>query len=169
MERVIQSFALHAPPDAHLIMKNHPLDTGLDRHGDSARRMARRFDVEQRVQFFETGHLPTIADRAQGTVVINSTVGLAALAHGCAVKTLANPIYSLPGLTFQGSLDEFWRQATPPDRDLYRAFRDVLLATTQVNGNFFTRAGIRLAVEGCDRMLGEESLLEALKRRVAGL
>jgi len=168
MERVIRSFALNAPPDAHLVMKNHPLDTGLDRHGDSARRMARRFGAQDRVHFFETGHLPTIADRAQGTVVINSTVGLTALAHGCPVKTLANPIYNLPGLTFQGHLDEFWRQATPPDRELYRAYRDVLLATTQVNGNFFTRTGIKLAVRGCDHMLAEESPLEALKRCVAG-
>lgn len=168
MEAVIMSFATHAASDARLIIKNHPLDTGLDQHDRSARRLAKRFGVEQRVRYFETGHLPTIADRAQGTVVVNSTVGLAALGHDCAVKTLASPIYDLRGLTFQGSLDEFWRNPTPPDRNLYRAFRDVLLATTQVNGNFFTRAGIQLAVGGCDRMLAAESPLETLKSRVSG-
>jgi len=166
-ETVIESFALHAPVDARLIIKNHPLDTGLDRHEKSVLRLARLFGVAQRVQFFETGHLPTIAERAQGTVVVNSTVGLAALGHGCPVKTLANPIYNLPGLTFQGSLDDFWRNPTPADCNLYRTFRDVLLATTQVNGNFFTRNGIDLAVHGCTRMLSEESPLETLKRKVA--
>jgi capsular polysaccharide export protein len=169
METVISSFAQHAPSDARLIIKNHPLDTGLDRHHKTARHLARQFDVERRVCFFETGHLPTIAECARGTVVVNSTVGLAALGHGCPVKTLADPIYNLPGMTLQASLDEFWSNPTPPDRHLYRAFREVLLATTQVNGNFFTRSGMHLAVEGCERMLGEESPLEALKSRVAGL
>jgi len=168
MEIVMKSFARHAPRDARLIIKNHPLDTGLDRHAGTARRLARQFDMEERLYFFETGHLPTIAERAQGTVVVNSTVGLAALGHGCPVKTLADPIYNLTGMTFQGGLDEFWRHATPPDRKLYRAFREVLLATTQVNGNFFTKRGIELAVRNCDRMLAEESPLEALKKRVAG-
>lgn len=168
MEAVIKSFAVHAPSDARLIIKNHPLDTGLDRHDQNARRLAKRFGVEQRVRYFETGHLPTIANRAQGTVVVNSTVGLAALGHDCAVKTLASPIYDLPGLTFPGDLDEFWKNASPPDRSLYRAFRDVVLSTTQVNGNFFTRAGIQLAVGGCDRMLAEESPLEIIKKRVGG-
>jgi capsular polysaccharide export protein len=167
METVVNSFAVHAPSEALLIIKNHPLDTGLDCHINNANFLARQFGVEQRVHFFETGHLPTIADRARGTVVVNSTVGLAALGHGCPVKTLADPIYNLLGMTFQGSLDEFWKNPTPPDRHLYHAFRDVLLATTQVNGNFFTRKGIRLAVKGCGRMLAEESPLEALKRRVA--
>lgn len=168
METVIKSFALHAPSSASLIIKNHPLDTGLDRHAKTVSHLARKYDVKERVRFFETGHLPTIADRAHGTVVVNSTVGLAALGHECPVKTLASPIYDLPGLTFQGSLDEFWQNPAAPDRNLYRAFRDVLLATTQVNGNFFTRAGIQLAVSGCHRMLAAESPLETLKRRVNG-
>lgn len=168
METVIKSFALHAPSDAKLIIKNHPLDTGLDRHGKTVGRLTRECCVHDRVRFFETGHLPTIADRANGTVVVNSTVGLAALGHHCPVKTLSAPIYCMPGLTFQGSLDEFWRDPTPPDEKLYRAFREVLLATTQVNGNFFTQRGIALAVQGSHRMLAEESPLEALKRHVAG-
>jgi len=166
MEAVIKSFARCAPSDARLIIKNHPLDTGLDRHGKTVGRLTRQFDVSTRVSFFETGHLPTIADRANGTIVVNSTVGLAALGHHCPVKTLAAPIYCMPGLTFQGSLDDFWREPTRPDEKLYRAFREVLLATTQVNGNFFTRAGIELAVQGSERMLSEESPLDALKRQV---
>jgi len=168
IETVLTSFALRAPGDARLIVKNHPLDTGLDRHGKAIERLAGKLGVEQRVHFFETGHLPTIADHASGTIVVNSTVGLAALGHKCPVKTLAEPIYAMPGLTFQGSLDDFWQEAEPPDEKLYRAFREVLLATTQVNGNFFTERGIQLAVQNCDRMLAVESPLEALIKRVDG-
>jgi capsular polysaccharide export protein len=168
IEAVITSFAASAPEDACLVVKNHPLDTGLDRHGKAIGRLAHHLGVERRVHFFETGHLPTIADHASGTIVVNSTVGLAALGHKCPVKTLAEPIYAMPGLTFQGSLDDFWQEAEPPDDKLYRAFREVLLATTQVNGNFFTKRGINLAVQNCDRMLAEESPLEELTRRVGG-
>lgn len=166
--QVIESFAHHAPADAQLIIKNHPLDTGLDRHRKSVAGLAQKFDLGKRVHYFETGHLPTIVEQVKGTIVVNSTVGLSALGHGCPVKTLADPIYNLRGLTFRGNLDEFWSNATPPKKLLYKVFRDVLLKTTQVNGNFFTRSGIRLAVRGCDRMLAEESPLEALRRQVAG-
>lgn len=166
IEAVVRSFADKAPKDARLIIKNHPLDTGLDRHGDVTQRLARKFGVAERVSFFETGHLPTIAERVSGTIVVNSTVGLAALVHGCPVKTLANPIYNLQGLTFQGTLDDFWNDPQEPDRHLFRAFREVLLFATQVNGNFFTREGIELAVRGCDRMLLDESPLDLLKKLV---
>ena len=167
IETVVLSFAANAPKDARLIIKNHPLDTGLDWHGPTTRKLAKKFGVCQRVSFFETGHLPTIAERVSGTVVVNSTVGLAALVHGCPVKALADPIYNLPGLTFQGGLDDFWHGAPKPDQSLYRAFRDVVLFSTQVNGNFFTRNGIDLAVRGCERMLSEESPLEILKKMVS--
>jgi capsular polysaccharide export protein len=163
---VLESFARHAPRDARLLIKNHPFDTGLDRHGDQARQLAGKLGVRPRVFFFESGHVPTITERADGTVVVNSTVGLAALGHNGPVKTLAEPIYDMPGLTFPGPLDDFWTNPTPPDRSLYTAFRRVLLATTQVNGNFFTPQGIRLAVQGCDQMLAEDSPLEVLKRHV---
>jgi capsular polysaccharide export protein len=166
MTFVVESFARHAPRDARLLIKNHPFDTGLDGHGGQARQLADELGVGGRVFFFESGHVPTITDQADGTVVVNSTVGLAALGHNCPVKTLAEAIYDLPGLTFQGGLDEFWNNPTPPDRSLYTAFRRVLLATTQVNGNFFTLQGIRLAVQGCDRMLAEDSPLEVLKQQV---
>jgi capsular polysaccharide export protein len=165
---VMRSFAAHAPEDAELLIKNHPLDTGFDRHEKTTKNLSRALGVEKRVHFFESGNLPTIFKRVRGTVVVNSTVGLAALGYGCPVKALADAIYAMPGLTFEGSLDEFWQHPTPPDMNLVRAFRDVVLATTQVNGNFFTREGIQLAVSGCKSMLAAECPLESLKSRVSG-
>lgn len=124
--------------------------------------------MEKRVHFFEGGSLPFILKRAQGTVVVNSTVGLVAINYDCPVYALADAIYRMPRLVHQGSLEEFWQKPHSPDRHLARALSKVVLATTQVNGNFFTREGIRRAVEGCGRMLGEESPLMDLKKRVSG-
>jgi capsular polysaccharide export protein len=45
---------------------------------------------------------------------------------------------------------------------LFRAFRNTVIHATQVNGDFFTRDGIALAIDGCGRMLAERSPLEDL-------
>jgi capsular polysaccharide export protein len=168
IDLVVRSFASFAPPDAELLVKNHPLDTGHDRHEQTLTKLAVELGIGRRVHFFESGNLPAIFKRVQGTIVVNSTVGLVALTYGCPVMALAAPIYKIRGLTFPGALDEFWEQPDPPDSGLARAFRDVVLATTQVNGIFFTPAGIRSAIQSCERMLTKESPLEALKRRVDG-
>lgn len=165
---VMRSFAAHAPADAVLLIKNHPLDTGFDRHEKTTRTLSHELGIDKRVHFFESGNLPTIFKRVNGTVVVNSTVGLAALGYGCPVKALADAIYRIPGLTCDESLDAFWHNPMPPDMALVRAFRDVVLSTTQVNGNFFTNKGIRLAIQNCLGILTGEHPLEDLKRRVAG-
>jgi capsular polysaccharide export protein len=168
IRQVVRSFAAAALPEAELLIKNHPLDTGHEHHARTALQASVEFGVEKRVHFFESGNLPLIFKRVQGTVVVNSTVGLVALTYDCPVCALADAIYRMPGLVHQGSLEEFWRQPQKPDHQLARAFREVVVATTQVNGNFFTRQGIRLAVQGCERMLGDESPLETLKKQVNG-
>lgn len=167
IREVVSSFAASAPPEAQLLIKNHPLDTGHEHHARTARQAAIEFGIAKRVHFFESGNLPLIFKRVQGTVMVNSTVGLAALTYDCPICALADAIYRMPGLVHQGSLEEFWRQPQGPDHQLARAFREVVVATTQVNGNFFTREGIALAVQGCDRMLTGKSSLETLKGRVA--
>jgi len=76
---------------------------------------------------------------------------------------LSDPIYNLPGLTFQGGLDDFWRARPVPDAELFRRFRNTVIHATQVNGGFYYPRGIALAVENCLRMLEpERSPLEAL-------
>src|SRR5690606_36243846 len=46
--------------------------------------------------------------------------------------------YDLPGLSHQGSLDEFWSAPGEPDHALYRNFRAWLCAYNQANGNFYS-------------------------------
>lgn len=159
--QVMQSFAQHAPGEARLVVKNHPLDTGFAHYGRQVDRLAQHFHIAGRVDYLETGHLPALLERARGMVTINSTAGTAALAQGCPTLALGQAVYALPGLTFQGPLDAFWREAEPPDAVLFRAFRNVVIHTTQVNGGFYTHQGMDLAIENSLRKLEpERSLLE---------
>ncbi|KUY65886.1 capsular biosynthesis protein [Burkholderia cepacia] len=148
IDRVMQSFAAYSEPDSLLVIKNHPLDTGLIEYRRYTERLARELRVADRVRFIDAGHLPTLLDHAKGVVVVNSTVGLSALHHRRPLITLGDAIYSIPGLTWQGTLDEFWGQGSEPDMDLYQAFLDYIMHYTQINGDFYTRTGIEMAVKG---------------------
>jgi capsular polysaccharide export protein len=102
--------------------------------------------------------LPTLLNKSQGVVVVNSTTGLSAIHHNRPLKTLGRALFDMPGLTFQGSLDRFWQEKTQPDPELFRAFRRVVLDRAQVNGSFFTDTGMELAVGGALERLGVTSV-----------
>jgi capsular polysaccharide export protein len=159
---VLRSFARHAPRETRLVLKNHPLDPGLVPHAGRIERLAAELGVSDRVTFLETGSLPRLLDHALGVVVVNSTVGFSALQHGRPLKTLGKAIYDLPGMTFQGSLDDFWGRLPTPDLALVRAFRNVVIHATQVNGGFYCPHGMATAIAGCARLLEPRSRLEQL-------
>lgn len=169
LERVIASFAAHAPGNGRLVIKNHPFDTGLTDFGRQARALARDHGVADRVDYLETGHLPTLLDVAAGVVTVNSTVGTSALVHRVPLIAMGDAIYNLPGLTFQGPIDRFWRDSTPPDRRLFLAFRDTVIHVSQVNGGFYSSRGIALGTEQCvERMTRDETPLQELVRATTG-
>ncbi|WP_373976109.1 capsular biosynthesis protein [Chitinibacter sp. SCUT-21] len=144
---VMQSFALHAPSESLLVIKNHPLDTGLVNYARHINQLSGEFDLAGRVEYLESGDLNTLLLNAKGLVTVNSTVGGLAIHLGCPTITLSNPIYNLPGLTFQGGLDHFWSNIQPVDRDLSYFFRNTVIHATQVNGGFYCNEGITMAVE----------------------
>jgi capsular polysaccharide export protein len=83
--------------------------------------------------------------------LINSTAGMAALHHGVPTIACGSAIYDLPGLTYQGSLDDFWAAApgSAPDPFHFRRFRRYVIERTQLNGSFYkplrvagTRSGL---------------------------
>ncbi|MDQ7990018.1 MAG: capsular biosynthesis protein [Candidatus Dactylopiibacterium sp.] len=163
MRRVMRSFAVHAPADAHLLIKNHPLDTGLTDHGARARSLARELGIRRRVHFVETGDLTDILKFTAATVTVNSTVGSVALAAGNPTIALADAIYDLPGLTFQNDLDDFWHAGEAPDETLYRAFRKTVIHATQIHGGLYSGEGIAFAVENAlPRLVCERSPLDVL-------
>ncbi len=163
IEFVIESFARQAPTGSRLVIKNHPLDMGLTGYGKVIARFARDYDVIGRVDYLESGNLELLVRHARGVVTVNSTVGAVSLGLDCPTTTLSDPIYNLPGLTFQGGLDDFWQQGEPPNRELFRRFRNAVIHATQVNGGFYCRKGIDLAVRNSVAVLeGETSPLEEL-------
>lgn len=143
---ILYSFERFAPKNSYLVVKNHPLDTGVSKGKHFTLTLSRKLGIEDRVIFLDGGHLPTLLSHAKGTVVINSTTGMSALYHKSPIITLGKAIYNLPGLTFQGGLDDFWHHAKKGDHKLFRDFRDVVVHQTQINGNFYTKKGINMTV-----------------------
>lgn len=148
IQQVMQSFAQYAPEDCVLLIKNHPLDTGVLKHADYVKHMAQSLNIEKRVFFLETGDLGHLLKKAKGMVLVNSTSASSALQQGCPLIALGQAIFNRPGLTFQHGLDRFWTEAQPADPALYQRFRHILIAQSQINGDFYSRHGMQLAVEG---------------------
>lgn len=165
IERVLSSFAAHAPADTRLVIKNHPFDTGLADFGRLLHRLSGALGLGKRLHYLETGDLATLIDNAQGVVNVNSTVGFSALQRGRPTKALGRAVYDLPRLAHQGALDGFWGEPAPPDPQVCRAFRNVLVHATQINGGLYNARGIARTLEGCERLLEPRSRLEELLER----
>lgn len=163
IEYVLVSFAAQAEEGSRLLIKNHPLDMGLVNYPREIRRLARRYGVETRVEYIESGNLEQAIRAARGTVTVNSTVGMVALQQGCPTLCLSDPVYNLPGMTSQKSLDAFWNAPGAPDAALFEAFYKVVVNATQINGGFYCRDGIELAVRNAAEVLcADPSPLEKL-------
>lgn len=141
IEQVIASFAAQAPAGSVLLMKQHPLDAGIERWDREIARAAAAAGVAGRVRFINGGDLTRQLAAAAGVVLINSTVGVHAVIAGAPVKVLGVAVYDIEGLTFRGDLDAFWGAPTPPDPTLVDAFVRALAGTIQMKGNFYTKAG----------------------------
>ncbi len=137
----IAAFGQSAPADARLVFKHHPMDRGYRDYTRLIRHAAQAAGCATRVCGIHDQHMPTILPHCRGVVVINSTTGLAAIGYGRPTIALGRAIYAMPGLTWQGTLEQFWTEAPshPPDANLYRRFKTMLIAETQINGNFYRR------------------------------
>jgi capsular polysaccharide export protein len=166
VDAVIQSFSRNAASDAKLLFKVHPIDNGLSGWSKRILAAADRNRVSDRVFLADGGDTDRLIDQAAGVVVVNSTVGLTALAAGKPVIALGSAIYEVPGLTFQGRLAEFWSDKRPPDAGLFDAFNRAMAATIQVRGGFIGRAAIETGVRHvAERLMEtEERLPESLRK-----
>ncbi|MCW4151739.1 capsular biosynthesis protein [Halomonas sp. 18H] len=163
IEHIMASFARQAPSDSLLCIKNHPLDMGLINYSGLIKRLEKRFAIEGRTLYLESGDLNHLLYAAAGTVTVNSTSGIVALEHRCPTIALSQPIYRLNGLTFEGGLDDFWRDAEAPDDELFRCFHRTIMHTVQLNGGYYCDTGMQLAIDNVATRLEEPtSPLEAL-------
>jgi capsular polysaccharide export protein len=164
LDAVISSFARHAPPEALLVIKEHPFDVGIVNLRSVSGRLAQALCVADRVAYLERGSLETLIERSRGVVTVNSTSGMLALAAGKPVIALGTSIYDLPGLTFQDGLDRFWHEAKPADPVFFDDFRRVVANRTQINGGFFSAEGLALAIAGAVDRLEREGVGQPLIR-----
>lgn len=136
LRRTIRSFADHAPKNALLIVKIHPLDHGWTDWAKISADAAAKAGAGERCIFLDGGDLAPLLKASAGVVLANSTVGLSALQAGAPVIALGTAIYDLEGLTFQGELDAFWANTARPDMAKLDIFIRALAATIQVPGGF---------------------------------
>lgn len=145
LDRVLASFAQHAPPGRHLVIKLHPLDNGLENWPRHVARKAAALGIPSRVSVIKGGDLGLFLRRSRGVVLVNSTVGLHALRQGIPVCALGAAIYDRPGLTHQQGLDRFWTAPDPVDPEARDRFLRALTAI-QVKGSFYHPEGRRVAI-----------------------
>lgn len=162
---IVDSFARHAPADALLVLKGHPLDNGLTNWGRFAWHRARVLSIADRLAWLPELPFGPVLAPAAGVVTVNSTAGLQSLREGKPVITLGKAIYDMPGLTFQGGLDRFWTEARAPDMALVDALRRVLAAHCLIRGGFFSEDGITEAVANAVRRI--EAAEDAARRLAA--
>ena len=136
LAEVMSSFAAHAPADARLIVKNHPLDPGLVDLGRVTSRLAVDRGLQDRVDFIDGGNLAQLCRGSQGMVVNNSSAALSALGFHTPVKVLGEAFFDFDGLTDQKSLADFWSAPASPDPELFHRFRAHVIARSQLNGNY---------------------------------
>ena len=130
------SFAGHAPGSDLLVVKEHPLDFGIENCAQFTAALAESFGIADRVFFLRNTHIDRLLPLTDRMVTINSTGGLAGLKAALPVICLGRAFYDMPGLTFQGALDQFWATGQRPALDDVQAFKAYVVAAAQVNGGF---------------------------------
>lgn len=157
LSSVVAAFAAHAPPDALLVVKRHPLDNGWAPWRRLLAEAAAAHGVCERCALLCGGSLDRLLARAAGVVTVNSTVGLTALRAGVPVRCLGRAIYDRPGLTHRSGEAAFWREPAAPDPRAVTRFVRALVAGSQVRGSF-DGPGVRHgAAAMADRILARVS------------
>ncbi|GAB5375620.1 MAG: capsule biosynthesis protein [Acuticoccus sp.] len=143
VDEVFASFARAAPADAKLVVKIHPLDNGLQNWRKTLKKAKHEYGLTGRIKLIAGGPLVDLLGHCEGVVLVNSTVGLTALRHGCALKTLGAAVYDLPGLTDNQPLDGFWQNPARPDPAYVETFVRALAHATQLKGSFYHGEGMQ--------------------------
>lgn len=132
VDEVVRSFALHASPDAQLVIKQHPLARGHLGMRASILSLAERYGIRHRVIFVCSCKIYRLLEKVAGVVTINSTVGLQAIAHGAALKVMGDAVYDHPDVVDPQPLDTFWSAPRKPEPAKAARFHRELKLLTQV-------------------------------------
>jgi capsular polysaccharide export protein len=142
LEEVLISFSVYKKNNISadtLLIKHHPMDIGEKNYNTFIKYVAKRLNILDDVIYFHNiRDLNNIYSIFKGAVTINSTLGLKLLLNKIPVINLSRSFYNKKGLTFQGSLDEFWVNPLQPEHEIVRNYINYLLKTTQVNGCLYS-------------------------------
>ncbi len=164
IRNIFASFAALADPKAHLVIKIHPLDNGLERWPARIARLAANFGLGARVHVIKGGDLDRLLARTKGVLLANSTVGLHAIRAGVPVLAFGEAVFNRKGLTHQGNLDQFWTGPDPVQPDFAAAFLKALGAI-QLKGSFYDRTGQASAIaQAVTRFAGPEQAKDRAKQ-----
>lgn len=159
---VMDSFAQHAPTEAKLIIKVHPLDPSMINWERYCTQMAYKYNLIERMHYLDGGSLEALLEKAKGVVTINSTVGVWTLLMGRPLITLGSAVYNITGLTFPGTLDQFWQNPEAPDLPLRDAFIRATAGTIQLRGVYYNQPGLANAVAEAVERLDQNKINQPL-------
>src|SRR6056297_2335384 len=168
LETVLDGFAKGAPRHHHLVVKAHPLEDGRVPIRSDLYRLARKYDVRDRVHYVRGGKLARLLDEARSAVTVNSTAAQQVLWRGIPLRTFGEAVYAKPEFVSTKPLRDFFAGAERPDRKAYADYRRYLLETSQVAGGFYSARGRRqLLRQTVDMMLSAEDPYDALQSGTA--
>ena len=124
-----------------IIIKHHPLDIGEKNYKRLIKKILKKLSIDQdRVIYIHNiRNLPLIYDKIKGGIMINSTFGLKLIKNQIPVINLSQSFYNKKGLTFQGSLLDFFKDNEIPDKKLVNNFINNLIVKSQVNGSLYSK------------------------------
>jgi len=140
IENVIRSFSRYASKEHFLVFKHHPMDRGHRFYGVLINKLMEKYGIANRVIYVHDIALPGLLTHTRGVITVNSTAGLSALIHNKPLKVMGKALYDIEGLTWQGTLNQFWQTDFAPDKKLFRNFRTHLLYNTQINAVFYGKS-----------------------------
>jgi len=155
---VMASFARSSDSETILVFKVHPLDNGLINWNRLIQHLAIANGVSHRIVFIDGGDFAPLVAGCKGVVTINSTAALSAIREGIATKVLGVAVFDVPGVTHQGSLDDFWSAPSAPVPEVRDAFLRLLAAAIHERGNFYSRDGVSNAARAIARRLVEDAV-----------
>ncbi|ASM73318.1 MULTISPECIES: capsule biosynthesis protein [Roseobacteraceae] len=165
---VIEGFAKGAPTHHHLVFKDHPLEDGRVPVRRAVRKLAREYDVAERVHYVRGGKLAGLMNEARSAVTVNSTAGQQVLWRGIPLKVFGRAVYNQPEFVSDQPLADFFKGATRPDNKAYKDYRRYLLETSQLPGGYYSSRGRRqLLRHVVDMMLSPEDPYDALESGTA--
>lgn len=154
-EFCISEFAASRAGDSILVFKNHPLDNGIIDIRRVIRDKAAELGLSSRVFFIETGKLVPLLEKSISVTAINSTACHQALRRSIPTMVLGRAVFNHPQVVAQGRLADFFRLRPCKDLAAYQKLVNLMRATCQFNGGYYSKQGRNTLLPSLTRVLIE--------------